>query len=66
LPPVIIDDILFKKQKIKAYSKLRKSYSENNLYHHVPDYPGFCHWALSTKEIGRRPTGFFCFLIRNS
>jgi len=41
LPPVIIDDILFKKQKIKAYSKLRKSYSENNLYHHVPDYPGF-------------------------
>jgi hypothetical protein len=39
LSPVIIDDILYKKSKIKSYLKLRKSYLENNLYHHVPDYP---------------------------
>jgi len=39
LPPVIIDDILFEKSKIKSYLKLRKTYFENDLYHHVPDYP---------------------------
>ena len=41
LSPVIIDDILYKKNKIKSYLNLRESYSENNLYHHVPDYPEF-------------------------
>ena len=40
LSPVIIDDILFKKSIIKSYLKLRKTYSQNDLYHHVPDYPG--------------------------
>jgi transposase len=39
LSPVIIDDILFKKSKIKSYLKLRKTYLQNDLYHHVPDYP---------------------------
>jgi hypothetical protein len=41
LSPVIIDDILFKKSKIKSYLKLRKTYLENDLYHHVPDYPDY-------------------------
>jgi transposase len=41
LPPVIIDDILFKRSKIKSFFKLREAYFENNVYHHVADLPGF-------------------------
>jgi transposase len=43
LSPVIIDDILYGKQKIKSFFKLREAHLENDLYHHVPDHPGISH-----------------------
>ena len=50
LSPVIIDDILYKKQKIKSFFKLGEAHLENNLYHHVPDYPEHSRPLLVKKE----------------
>jgi len=55
LPPVIIDDILFKKSKIKSYLELRKSYLKNDLYHHVPDYPVKSEFRSQEPEVGIPP-----------
>jgi len=48
LSPVVIDDILYKKQKIKSFFKLRNDYSKDkdNVYHHVSVFPVFSRLPL--------------------